>query len=332
MSKLERLLNLTAVLLDTRRPLAADELRREVEGYPDSDVAFHRAFERDKDDLRTMGIPLRIERIPGVDPPLDGYRIPPDEYYLPDPDLSPDELAALRLAALTVQIEGLGEPGAGREALWKLGGGQPDSDTGSGAGLSGAGVSGGGVSGGGVSGASVASVPADPALVPLFSGIADRHQVTFGYRSEARTVDPWRLSFQRGRWYLSGFDHLRAGERNYRIDRIEPPIEVLAGTTWSTAPSEAPQGRTLQAWELGEDEPTQVRLVVDASHASGAAKQLGPEVTSSVRADGTVEFVVPVINQLAFRSFLLGFLEHAELVEPTDWRDDLVSWLTALAR
>ncbi len=327
MSKLERLLNLTAVLLDTRRPLAADELRREVEGYPDSDVAFHRAFERDKDDLRTMGIPLRIERIPGVDPPLDGYRIPPDEYYLPDPDLSPDELAALRLAALTVQIEGLGEPGAGREALWKLGGGQTDSDTGSGAGRSGAGGS-----GGGVSGASVASVPADPALVPLFSAIADRHQVTFGYRSEARTVDPWRLSFQRGRWYLSGFDHLRSGERNYRIDRIEPPIEVLADTSWSTAPSEAPQGRTLQAWELGEDEPTQVRLVVDASHASGAAKQLGPEVTSSVRADGTVEFVVPVINQLAFRSFLLGFLEHAELVEPTDWRDDLVSWLTALAR
>ena len=178
----------------------------------------------------------------------------------------------------------------------------------------------------------MASVPADPALVPLFSAITDRHQVTFGYRSEARTVDPWRLSFQRGRWYLSGFDHLRAGERNYRIDRIEPPIEVLAGTTWSTAPSEAPQGRTLQAWELGEDEPTQVRLVVDASHASGAAKQLGPEVTSSVRADGTVEFVVPVINQLAFRSFLLGFLEHAELVEPADWRDDVAGWLSALAR
>ncbi|MDA3041078.1 MAG: WYL domain-containing protein [Actinomycetota bacterium] len=320
MSKLERLLNLTAVLLDTRRPLAADEIRHQVEGYPDSDVAFHRAFERDKDDLRTMGIPLRVARVPGVDPPLDGYRIPANEYYLPDPGLSHDELAALRLAAITVQIEGLGEPGAGREALWKLGGEQAD------------GLAGGVAAGGGASGGSVASVPADPALVPLFSAITERRRVTFAYRSELRTVDPWRLSFQRGRWYLSGFDHLRSSERNYRIDRIEPPIEVVPDSTWSTGPTEPPQGRTLQAWELGEDEPTLARVVVDVSHAAGAAKQLGPDVTTSVRPDGAVEFLVPVINQLAFRSFLLGFLEHAELVEPAGWRDEFAAWLGALVR
>lgn len=311
MSKLERLLNLTAVLLDTRRPLSADEIRHEVEGYPEGDSAFHRAFERDKDDLRVMGIPLRVERVPATDPPIDGYRIPPDEYYLPDPGLAADELAALRLASLTVSVEGFGEPSAGREALWKLGGLQaaepPDAT-------------------------SLASVPADPALIPLFSAITDRRQVAFVYRSEDRIVDAWRLSFQRGRWYLSGFDHLRQSERNYRVDRIEGPIKVVEGAAWSTAPTEAPQGRTLQAWELGEEEPTMVRLLIDATHAGLAASQLGPDVQTVTRVDGTVEYLVPVINQLAFRSFLLGFLEHAEILEPAAWRADIVAWLESFAR
>ena len=61
-SKLERLLNLTAALLDTPRPLTAEQLRQRVPGYPSDAVAFHRAFERDTDDLRELGIPLRRER------------------------------------------------------------------------------------------------------------------------------------------------------------------------------------------------------------------------------------------------------------------------------
>jgi proteasome accessory factor B len=310
MSKLERLLNLTAVLLDTRRPLTAEDLREKVDGYPEGDSAFHRAFERDKDDLRVMGIPLRVERVPGTDPPVDGYRIRPDDYYLPDPGLAPDELAALRLASLTVEVDGLGEPSAGREALWKLGGRQSDEP---------------------LRAESLASVPADPALVPLFTAITNRRQVAFTYRAESRTVDPWRLSFQRGHWYLSGFDHLRGGERSYRVDRIEGPVTEMSGTGWSQCPTEAPGGRTLQAWELGEDEPTAVRLRVDASHAAIAARQLGPDHLADLITADHVEFVVPVVNQVAFRSFVLGFLEHAEIVEPEPWRADLVSWLTALA-
>ena len=117
-NKLERLLNLTAVLLHTTRPLTAEELRQKVEGYPPPGAAFHRAFERDKDDLRVLGIPLRVERVPATDPPIDGYRIAPDEYYLPDPGLEADELAALHLASLAVRVDGFGP----QEALWKLGG------------------------------------------------------------------------------------------------------------------------------------------------------------------------------------------------------------------
>ena len=117
-AKLERLLNLTALLLETPRPLSAAEIRHRLGVYPDETDAFRRAFERDKDDLRAMGVPLEIETVPGVVPAVEGYRIPKDRYYLRDPGLTPDELAALRLAASLVQLDGL----SAREGLLKLGG------------------------------------------------------------------------------------------------------------------------------------------------------------------------------------------------------------------
>ena len=118
MDKLERLLNLISALLETSRPLTAEELRERVPGYPEAKASFRRAFERDKEDLREMGVPLVYEPIPGVDPPTDGYRIDRSRYYLRDPGFEPDELAALHLAVSAVRLDGV-ESEAG---LWKLGG------------------------------------------------------------------------------------------------------------------------------------------------------------------------------------------------------------------
>jgi len=305
-NKLERLLNLTAVLLDTPRPLTAEELRERVEGYPPPGTAFHRAFERDKDDLRVLGIPLRVERAPGTSPPVDGYRIDPDEYYLADPGLEADELAALHLASLTVRMDGLGE----QEALWKLGG---LVDTGA---L--------------VVDQTVASLPTDPALVPIFQAIVDRRQVGFVYRGAHRTVDPWRLDYHRGRWYLTGYDHLRADERNFRLDRIEGAVEVAEAPVTRPEPNRRPADGPAPAWELGDDQPTTARVRVDADQVANARRQLGDSVTETIEPDGSVVFDVPVVNFEAFRTFLFGFLHRAELLEPPQWRAEVISWLEAI--
>ncbi len=313
MSKLERLLNLTAVLLDTTRPLSAEDLRQNVEGYPPPGPSFRRAFERDKDDLRTMGIPLTISRVPGVDPPVDGYRILPEDYYLADPGLDADELAALHLATIAVRVDGSGE---GREALWKLGGlpgeAAPDGSP------------------------SVASLPMDPAVTPLFEAVREKWPVQFGYRGEVRTIDPWRLHFQRGRWYVSGFDQDRQAERNFRIGRIEGEVTVVENQTWSTSPpAHREAGRALQGWELGEEAPTPVDVLVDAERVAWMRQELGPTVTERpATADegptSSVVFTVPVVNQRAFRSYVLGLLEHAEILGPPQVRADFVEWLEAI--
>ncbi|MDQ1393092.1 MAG: proteasome accessory factor, partial [Acidimicrobiaceae bacterium] len=121
MERLERLVNLVAALLDARQPLSREDLRVRVGGYSDDDDSFRRNFERDKDVLRQMGMPLVLEPLDQTRPEgATGYRIPRDRYQLPDPGLAEDELAALHLAASAVDVEGAWGRSAATGALWKL--------------------------------------------------------------------------------------------------------------------------------------------------------------------------------------------------------------------
>lgn len=304
--KLERLLNLTALLLAARVPVTAGEIQRQLD-YPEDKAAFRRAFERDKDELRGMGIPLEVSTVPGSNPPVDGYRIPPDEYALRDPGLTTDELAALHLAASAVQVEGL-SPTAG---LLKLGGlvGSPEPDA----------------------GVHVAALPADANLGVLFEAVSRRTPVELRYRDTDRRIDPWRLEFQRGRWYLSGLDHTHGEERNFRLDRIEGPVQLLDEPPFDVPPPAEHPGRTRGTWALGGEEVVTARLRIDAELAPWAIQHVGPDHVVATEPDGSVVLELPVTHRDAFRSFLLGFLDHAELLDPPELRAELVAWLEQVA-
>ncbi|MCU1379966.1 MAG: pafB [Acidimicrobiales bacterium] len=300
-NRLERLLNLTAALLNAGHPLTSGDIAEQVPGYPDpaDKATFRRAFERDKESLRDMGIPVELVDVPGSDPPEPGYRIRREDYALRDPGLDADELAAIHLATAAVRMEGL----PGTEAIWKLGGApSPATD-----------------------GVALAALPAIPQLVPLFGAVAERAPVTFGYRSEVRTIDPYRLSFSRGRWYLDGWDHIRQDDRQFRLDRIEG--EVGVGAPGSFERPERPVDGPAQPWQLGVDEPVTARLAIDADQAGWALDHLGDATVVAEGADGAIVVELTVTNRDAFRSFVLGFLEHAEVVGPPELRDELVDWL-----
>jgi proteasome accessory factor B len=301
--RLERLVNLTAALLHAERFLSADDLRERVPGYPDGDSAFRRAFERDKEALREAGVPITVGRTAPDDPgSVDGYRIRKADYYLADPGLEPDELAALHLASRVVDLPGLD----GREAVWKLGG----------------------VVGEGTRAATLAALPGDEHLVALFQAVAERRQLTFGYLDVGRTVDPVRLAFRNGRWALIGFDHTRDDEREFRLDRIAGPVRASAPGAF-TRPAAPVRDRA--PWLFGEGEPAVVRLLVDADHAAWAVEAAGDEAIEERRPDGTIVLRMAVTSIDGFRSFVLGFLDHAEVLEPAEVRDDLIAWLEAIA-
>jgi len=295
MDKLERLLKLTAALLHAEIPLTAEELRDRVGGYPDTKATFRRAFERDKDDLRSMGMPLRVEPVPGVDPPVDGYRLDRDEYAGTELAFEADELAALHLATSLVQLDG------DDTALVKLG-----------------------AAGGDAPADSVGRVPFNDTLATMIGAAVDRKALSFTYNDVERIVEPWKLSFTRGHWYLSGFDRLREDQRLYRVDRITDGVSL-------SGPAKAPVGDVnepidLRGWELGDGPVIKATILVDADQAAYARHMLGEAVD---RPDGSVTATLDVRNIDAFRSFVLSFLEHAEILEPAELRTDFVEWLEA---
>ena len=296
--RLERLLNLTAALLDARVPLSIDDIHARVPGYPeDRGETFRRAFERDKDSLRHMGIPVRIDDIPGHDPPVPGYCIRREEYALADPGLEPDELAALNLAVATVQVDGL----SSGDAIRKLGGASEAA-----------------------AGPEVA-LPSMPNLGPLFAAAAAGAVVEFRHNDKDRVVDPYRLTFQRGRWYLDARDHESTEPRSYRLDRLEGDVRGGAPNGFERKPLTA-RGM-LPPWEMGGEAPIAAMVRVDAEQAPFACDTVGDEHVVTQHGDGSVDILLTVSNRDAFRSFVLGFLDHAEVLSPPELRDDMVAWL-----
>ena len=204
-SRVERVLLLLALLLDTRVPLTREQLVHEVAGYPEQITAYRRAFEHDKETLRRMGVPITTESV--GDAGEVGYRVRADDYYLPDLGLTPEETAALHVAVSAIS---LGNE-AGMGALMKLGG-----------------------IGGEVT-APIASLPIAPALATLFEAFRHRAIVTFSYRGRTRTLEPWGLSSKLGHWYVVGFDREREALRAFRADRIEGDVEVGASGAFERA-------------------------------------------------------------------------------------------------
>lgn len=306
MNRLERLVNLVAALLDADRPLSRAEIRERVPGYGTGESA-RRAFERDKEALRAMGIPLVMEAVEGEwAEHQEGYRIPPEQYRLPDPGLAPDELAALHLAASTVRLGAAGDPAteAATTAIWKLGG----------------------VPGPTPGAPPLAALPGSEHLPGLFAAVGERRTVRFRYRSAEREVDPWSLTFNGGHWYLHGHDRGRGGERNFRLDRMETaPVAGPAGAfrrpTGSAAAIAAP-------WRMGDEEPVEALLLVDADQAPWAEARADGLVERGD--DGSAVLSFTVTNRAAFRTFVLGFLDHAEVLSPDSLRADMILWLDAL--
>jgi predicted DNA-binding transcriptional regulator YafY len=286
----ERLLNLLALLLETRSGLRRDEITgNPTLGYPASAVASRRAFERDKATLRAMGVPIRDVG----DDAETRYRVAPDDYYLPDLGLTDDELAALHVAVTAV---GLGST-AGEGALMKLGG------------LAGAGA------------VPVAELPLTDVLVPLFEASRHRAVVHFSYRGRLRTLEPWGLTSKFGNWYVVGFDHDAGDMRVYRADRIED--DIAAGHAGAfTVPDDFRPDAYLEErpWSYGGGRATEITVLLDPGYEVGFLAVAGDDATAVPRDDGSTVVTIPAVDIRAVVDFVLGFLEHAEVLGPSEAR------------
>lgn len=302
--RVERLTNLLALLLETAQPLSLVQISGELAGqYPESQTARRGSFERDKAALREIGVPIEQEIAAGSDAGQTRYWIDRDRYEMKGLDLTDDEMRALQVAIAATR------PGSssGQDALWKLGAGVLDQ------------------------GATVSAILPDVAELPVLrEAVSSRTRVAFRYNDVDRTVDPWGLLLRAGFWYLIGFDHGRGERRTYRIDRVDGDVASLSDPGSFERPADFdprdafPDDPKL----IGADAEVPDALVaIDAIRAGHAERALGGDRVAARREDGSIVVSVPCANQPAFRSWVLGYLEHAEVLEPESARDDVIAWL-----
>jgi proteasome accessory factor B len=293
--------NLVLCLLSTRQFLPAEKIRATVPGYADAatDEAFFRMFERDKTELRELGVPLETGRNSGFDT-TDGYRIARHDYELGEIDLEPDEAAAVALAARLWDTPGLA--GAAHGAVLKLrAAGVEVEET------------------GGPVQARVRAV--EPAFGPLLAAVQAGQVVTFPHRRggptgevSQRTVEPWGVVSARGRWYLVGHDRDRADVRSFRLSRIAGPVTTLGPPEAVRVP---PGVDLLAVVDRGVAPPPVIgtaRLWVAAGRANGL-RRLGRVVRP---AEGGDELEIDLRSLDTVARWVAGYGPDVVVLHPPD--------------
>jgi proteasome accessory factor B len=308
----ERLVNLVICLLSTRQFLSAERIRDAVPGYEaadgsaGTDEAFKRMFERDKAELRDLGIPLETGHNSYLDSE-DGYRITRRDYELPPIEFDPAEAAALGLAARLWQSATLGEPA--RAALIKLRAAGTDvhaSDT---------------------PGAVPYLDASDPSLPALLEAARLSRAVGFDYTksgmgtAQRRTLEPWGVLSWRRRWYVAGFDRDRGEPRSFRLSRITGKIEFVSRPGGFERPDKVDL-RELVAGRIPED--TRVAAVRVNGSGAGQLRRI-----ADGQLDGELRISFTDTGHLARLVAAAG--TSARVLAPADLVDAVVEQLTLAA-
>jgi proteasome accessory factor B len=267
-TRTERLVNLVICLLSTRRFLTAAQIAATVPGYehdpsdPRDHEAFQRKFERDKAELRDLGVPLETGTTSVFDSE-PGYRIARRDYALPDIHLEPDETAAVGIAARLWQHAGMAA--AATSGLIKLRAAGVDVDMQATLGVE-------------------PVVTADPAFEPLQTAARERQEVRFEYRipeddtATTRHLQPWGVVSWRGRWYVVGHDLDRDATRSFRMSRVVGRVVPVGSPGAFTPPADLDLFSHVSRWSGPTVHPHRATVLVKPGRAHGVrrwADQIG---------------------------------------------------------
>lgn len=316
----ERLVNLVICLLSTRQFLSAERIRTAVPGYqpadgtPAGDESFKRMFERDKSELRELGVPLETGRS-GWSDTDEGYRIARRDYELPEIDLTADEAAAVGLAARLWQSAGLSQDAAGALQKLRAAGVEVDSQA--------------------DQGIQPRVEAADPGFEACLDAVRAGQPIRFDYRrpraaeSSRREVEPWGVVSWHGRWYLVGHDRGRADVRCFRLSRIVGSVRPT-GTPGTVT---VPDGVDLTAI-VADSAPTGGQYAT-VQIRPGRAQGLRRDATATgAEGDGGPEFRIRYGDPDSLAARIVGSGAGVVVVEPPEVRDAVVRrlrWLVERA-
>lgn len=318
--KSERLLNLVIMLLVSRTYVTKDRIREVIEGYDKTnDEAFEKMFERDKEELRALGIPIELGHVDKFFEDEQGYRIKRDAFELPDIDFTPDEAAVLGLAARVWQHAGLAS--ATSAALVKLRAAGLDVDREA------------------LDFLQPRVVADEPAFNDMWEMTISRTPVRFGYRRAGATevverhLEPWGVVTSRERWYVVGHDRDRGEPRMFRLSRVVGEV-AADGRPGSF---EVPEGTDVRALTASLEQPrTSITATVLARAGSAAMlRRRATEVVESVPGpDERTDWDRLTLSTFATDELAEDVLAHlgdVVAVAPPELRDLVVARLRQLS-
>jgi proteasome accessory factor B len=305
--KIERLINLTIALLATKRYLTKSEIFNSVDGYEGTPETKERMFERDKDDLRSLGIEIEVGSFDPLFNDEAGYKIKQEKYQFDLGDISSTDVSLLSLAAEAWQEASFGD--VAQKALLKL---------------------------------RSIGIPSDELSLPetvlklsdggqdlslITKAIAQHQLLNFAYLDTSmnvnlRSIVPIALSTRNGFWYLSGVDQDIQEIRTFRIDRISGEVTASAGPS----DFETPVG--FDPHKVSFEIPFNDSAVIDVR--AGKCASLRALAISTTSLGEWDQIKVPILNLDSLASLVLWHGLDAFVQEPAQLKDLVVAQLEAL--
>lgn len=315
--KAERLMNLFILLLVSRNYVSKDQIRDTIEDYRTSTSAeaFEKKFERDKEELRAIGIPIEVGSLDKFFDDEVGYRIQRDAYELPDIEFTSDEVAVLGLAARVWEHAGLAASTADAVLKLRTAGHQADTE---------------------VLDTVHLRLPAlEAAFDPMLRATQERIPVRFDYRrpgaaaKETRRLQPWGVITSQGRWYVIGHDIARDAPRMFRLSRV-------IGDVIEDGPADSyvvPAGTDVRALSRSlaprPSEDVHVQVLARAGAATGLRRWARSIESSEREGWDRLELVGGSERELV--GTLLGYGDAVEVVSPSSIREAVAERIGALA-
>ena len=302
--KSERLVNLTIALLATKRYLTKSEIFRTVEGYEGAPEAMERMFERDKDDLRSLGISIELGTFDPIFEDEAGYRITPSSYQLNLGELDGTDIALLSLAATAWSGAALEREST--SALIKLASMGIDSDSEA------------------LSLLTPQVSVTDQNFTLITEAIVRRSEIEFEYVSadlsrQVRKIAPYSLRGQSGSWYLVGLDREKESIRTFRLDRMVSEVSVSKKVYTFDIPEPIPS-------QVG-DEATDFALLRVRKNRGHQLRSLGTLHESEEEWD---QVRLPIIDSSWLLRSILWHRDDVIVLKPTDLRERVIDSLKEL--
>ena len=307
--KTERLVNLTIALLATKRYLTKAEIFRTVDGYEGTPESKERMFERDKDDLRNLGIIIEVGTFDPLFEDESGYRIKPENYQFQLGNLDSRDISLLSLAAEAWRGAALDT--SALSALVKLHaiGIETDSES--------------------LPDLAPAILSKDSNLAGAISAINTRTVIAFSYlneslQEESRVLEPYAVASKYGHWYLFGNDLDRKGLRSFRLDRISGNISSKGKSASYEIPS------TFSVDNYFHEARTQqsAELYLRNGRALGLRNRAEERADDSAP-DDWQKFTISFQDQERFIEELLWYGEDVIVVQPDLIRSSVIERLKA---